>query len=149
MSGESGTTSSRSSAAGGSASGVAKAKARTSASIPAMRATGVLRESPASVLATPGAPRSDKLEEEARRMEERLAQLKVAMTTEKQKREAITKTKAGKQRETHGWACNDVSLVQRVLLRAQPYTCLLFVFHQVRFGRRPLQSPITRATWRT
>jgi hypothetical protein len=93
MSGESGTTNSRSSAAG--SSGVAKAKARTSASIPAMRATGVLRESPASVLATPGAPRSDKLEEEARRMEERLAQLKVAMTTEKQKREAITKTKAG------------------------------------------------------
>jgi len=85
-----------------SSAGVAKAKARTSSSIPQMRATGVLRESPPSAVANANAPRSDRLEEEARRMEERLRQLKVAMTTEKQKRDAITKTKAGLYRAMQG-----------------------------------------------
>lgn len=93
MSGSSGSGSGSSS---GSA-GVAKAKARTSSSIPQMRATGVLRDPPPSAVANAHAPRSDRLEEEAKRMEERLRQLKVAMTTEKQKRDAITKTKAGSQ----------------------------------------------------
>lgn len=81
-----------------SSAGVAKAKARTSSSIPQMRATGVLRDPAPNAVANPNAPRSDRLEEEARRMEERLRQLKVAMTTEKQKRDAITKTKAGTER---------------------------------------------------
>lgn len=81
---------------------VSKAKARTAASIPAMRASGVLREPSVNPLlpagtATPvsSSVRSDKLEEEARKMEDRLHHLKAAMMTEKQKRDTLPKTKAG------------------------------------------------------
>jgi len=120
MSGESGAGGGASSRSVASASsGVAKAKARTAQSIPSMRATGILREAPASALAAPGVPRSDKLEEDARRMEERLRQLKVAMTTEKQKREAITKTKAGTFWKAANPVADNKSYMEDVMARVE------------------------------
>lgn len=85
-----------------------KSKTRTSSSIPIMRTgpSAGSKADPHALTLPPSNPalpashvvasvRSDRLEEEAQRMETRLAALKVAMNTEKAEREKIKKTKAG------------------------------------------------------